>query len=331
MNTLSVKAKHKGFCKASVEKFSTIIDFSTITISTRQDQLELEIKTRRKEPAALILFFDVYTLLFIYLGAFPSLESVEFNGNIIDTSQWVRKYTTRPDLFRYDLFITELSNKTINQDCIDAFRRLQRTAVYSFQYLTSKEYMHVVSDHRITLLFHVIDGICEIDKTMTDTLFSEILRRYKPSVSKKELGQYLPKVYAISKECFFYYHRKYNCEILRLLKISQYTFLRVITDTRNWNSHFLRNKKPDRLKSGTEIAIFIELVQYMIRLKITKDIGAAIDEDHVKEYYYTVHDWILKVLYDKADNLKSKTYITNKQWDDFIKQMNQHVIESNQV
>ena len=34
---------------------------------------------------------------------------------------------------------------------------------------------------------------------------------------------------------------------------------------------------------------------------------------------------ILKVVYDRDDGLKSKTYISAKQWDEFIKQMNQLV------
>ena len=328
MNTLIVKARHRGYYRAPIERFSTIIDCSSIEMSSQGDLLELVIKTRKKESAALALFFDVFSLLFIYLGAFPSIDTIEFNGGLIDTSQWVGKYKTRSDLFRHDLFIADVSAKTINQISIDEYRKKQATAIYSLQYLASEGYLQVISDHRITLLFHIIDGICEHDKNEIDSLLSEMIKRYKLSTSKKELGTYLPKVYAISKDCFFCYHRKYNCEILKLLGIKQYTFLRMVTDTRNWNSHFLRDKKPDRLKKGTEIVIFFELVQYMVRLKIAKDLGITIKEDNIKEYYYTVHDWILKVLYDREDDLKSKTYITGKQWDEFLEQIKQYITES---
>lgn len=325
MNTLYVKAKHKGLWRTKVERFNTTIDCSSITLFSQNDQIEMIIKTRKQESAAIALFFDVFSLLFIYLGAYPVIDSIVFNDSVIDTSQWVGKYITRSDLFRHDLIIADISSQTINQASIDEYRKKQITAIYSLQYLASMNYVHVISDHRITLLFHIIDGICELDKGETDTLLSDMIQKYKLSESKAQLGHYLPKVYAISNECFFYYHRKYNCGILKLLRINQYTFLKMITDTRNWNSHFLRNKKPNRLKKGTEIVIFFELVQYMIRLKIAKDIGVIINEENVKEYYYTIHDWILKVVYDRDDGLKSKTYISGKQWDEFIKQMNQLV------
>jgi len=328
MNILTIKSRHKGLISAPISKFNTIIDSSSIEMSSKNDELKIVIATRKKETAALSLFFEIYSLVFIYLGAFPTIESIDFNGNSIDTSQWVGKYKTRPDLFRQDLFISNLSNMTINQSAIDGYRHKQAAAIFSLQYLASDDYIHVISDHRITLLFHIIDGICDFDKNKIDILLSEIIQQYKLTETKKQLGNYIAKVYAVSKECFFFYHRKYNCEILKLLRVTQYGFLRMITDTRNWNSHFLRNKKPDRLKRGNEIVIFFELVQYMIRLKIVKDIGADFKEENVKEYFYTIHDWILKVLYEKENDLKSKTYIASKQWDDFIEQVNRYIVDS---
>lgn len=98
----------------------------------------------------------------------------------------------------------------------------------------------------------------------------------------------------------------------------------MIKDTRNWNSHFLRNKYPDRLKQGEEIVIFFELVQYIVRLKIAKDIGVPIKEDNIKEYYFTIHDWLSKVLYNRDDDFKSKAYIIGKQWDEFIDEISVH-------
>ena len=304
MNILTIRTKHNGLRIVPVSKFSTIIDKCTIEMSSRNDELQIIIATRKNESTTLMLFFDIFSLLFIYLGAFPVIESIDYNGILIDTSQWVGKYRTRQDFFRQDLFISDLNNKTINQFAIDKYRNKQKTAISSLQYLLSEDYSCMISDHRITLLFHIIDGICDFDKTRSDKLLSEMINKYNLTLNEKQLGNYIAKVYDISKECFFYYHRKYNCEILKLLKVSQYEFLRVITDTRNWNSHFLHNKKPDRLKRGTEIVIYFEIVQYMIRLKIAKEICAEVKEENVKEYYYIIHDWILKVLHGKEDALK---------------------------
>ncbi|MBR2555014.1 MAG: hypothetical protein IKE94_09165 [Aeriscardovia sp.] len=332
MNTLTIKARHIGL-NGTICQVNTVIDCSQIKISSKKDELTVVIITRKKKPAALSLFFDIFSLVFIYLGAFPLIKSVTFNNTDIDTSLWIDKYKTRYDLFRKSLFISNLNNATVNQYVLDEYRRKQILAIYSLQYLTSEAYTHMVSDHRITLLLHVIDGICEINNKEEDLLLTEIIKKYRIPKSKKQLGSYISKVYMVSKECFFYYHRKYNSTILPLLKVNQYSFLQIIADTRNWNSHFLRDKKPNRLKRGNEIVIYIELIQYMIRLKVAKDIGVDVLEENIKEYYYIIHDWILKVLYDKDDDLKSNTYISSKQWDDFIKQIkpysdNSTIIES---
>ena len=179
MNKLHIRMKHGGFYRTKVERFSTVIDNSALSMFSQNNILELIIETRGKEPDALALFFDVFSLLFIYLGAYPEIEAVKFNNNVIDTSQWARKYTTSADLFRHDLFIVNISDESINQTFINAYRQKQETAIYSLQYLASKDYEHIISDHRITLLLHVIDGLCEMDGQEREALQSEIVQKYK--------------------------------------------------------------------------------------------------------------------------------------------------------
>lgn len=59
----------------------------------------------------------------------------------------------------------------------------------------------------------------------------------------------------------------------------------------------------------------------MIRLSVIDRIGAAIDESRVREFYYTVHDWILAIMYDADEPLKSNTYKIEKQWKKFIQEI----------
>ena len=325
MNLLIVEAKHNGLYREPIRKYNSTIDNSTIQIESRRDNITIQVLTRKGEPAAVQLFLDIFSVLYIYFGAFPAIESATFNGNTIDRSNWIEKYASRSDLFRNNLFIADINSASINQSVIDSYRKKQLPAIYSLQYLTCESYRKVISDHRLTLLLHIIDGIIELDKKAFTQLSDEMIAKYNIDIKKGKPGEYITKAYAISKECFFYYHRKYNCEILRLLNTSQYAFLQIITDTRNWNSHFLRDKKPDRLKRGTEIVIFFEILQYVLRLKITKDIGAPIKESNVKEYYYVLHDWILEALYNSNENFKSNTYKAAKQWKEFIRQMNRYI------
>ena len=59
----------------------------------------------------------------------------------------------------------------------------------------------------------------------------------------------------------------------------------------------------------------------MIRLSVIDRIGAVIDESRVQEFYYTVHDWILAIMYDTDEPLKSNTYRIEKQWKEFIREI----------
>ena len=319
MNTLVVSSMHKDLYRAPVERFDTIIDGSTVSIGSHTDELDIFIHTEKDESAALALFSDVFSLLFVYLGAFPVLKEVCFNGNVIDTSEWIGKYKTQKGLFRQDSFIAEINGSTVNQHTLDEYRKKQLTAIYSLQYLVSEDYRHVIIDHRITLLTHIIDGIYEPKKQEFENLRSEIRNKYQINDT---IGDYLPKVYYIANRCFFCYD--YYYEILNLLKIKDYTFLRAIADTRNWNSHYLRDNKLDRLKDRKDIAIFFEIIFYMIRISLAMDFGVQIKEDNVKEHYFAIHDWLLEILYNTDEGVKSKTYKDAKQWAIFLNEIKKY-------
>lgn len=71
-------------------------------------------------------------------------------------------------------------------------------------------------------------------------------------------------------------------------------------------------------KEGTyHFVIYFEIVCYMIRLAVIDSIGTKADEENIKEFYYTVHDWILAIVYDRNDSIKSKTYKTARAGDEF--------------
>lgn len=325
MNEMVVKTRHKVFLSNPVPMFCSKIDNSAIIISSRGDELTIHIKTRKNEDNSKHLFFDIYSMLYICLGAFPKIESMMFNERRLDIDHLAKKYYTRESLFRNDLRIANICGQTINQAIIDKYRIKQQEPISSLQYLDSAGYDSIVADHRITLLLHIIDGICDAQNAVLKAIGAEMIKKYKLNATRQknlmpdDLGKYIRKAYMVTNECLFYYHRKFNCEILKLMHISQYEFLCMLSDTRNWNSHFLNKNKPNRIKDGTKIVIFFEIVHYMIRIKIAKDIGIKPDEVSIKEYYYTVHDWILDILYNRADALKSETYSKNKRRKEFQK------------
>ena len=53
----------------------------------------------------------------------------------------------------------EIQTVTVNAEIINKFKDLHPYPMYSMQYLVSDYYNHVVTNHKITLLLHVIEGI----------------------------------------------------------------------------------------------------------------------------------------------------------------------------
>ena len=74
---------------------------------------------------------------------------------------------------------------------------------------------------------------------------------------------------------------------------------------------------------------FFEIIYFALRLLVIKELGLELDEDKIREFYYTVHDWILKVLYNKDEPLKSVTYRLDKEWNDFMRDINKKISNSN--
>lgn len=304
MNELKAEVRHKFFVVNKVDKFKTEIDSLDISIWSNSEILYIDICGRKAIEKIEDLVLELFSLFSLYLGGYPKIMKMEVNGQVMDTSMYVGKFDTWEYFIKSDLAICQINESTVNGDVLHNYRNLKQTPLYSMQYLVSSNYKHVIINHKITLLLHIIDGI--VSDSIVKPMQTEIKSKYHVQGDK---GKYKPKVYYLCKNHFFNYHRKYNCEILSLLQVTQYKFLQIVTDTRNWYSHFLsENKKLDRLKDGAEMLIYFEIVYYTIRLFLISEIDVKANEEFVKEYFYSVHDWVLKIKYEKKSPLKSKTY-----------------------
>ena len=94
-------------------------------------------------------------------------------------------------------------------------------------------------NHTITDKFEEINNLCQ----------TEIATLNKcPESNKGTVGDYMAAVYWLCNNYFFKYHKKYACEIMPLLKVTQYKFMSRLAETRNWYSHFLKeSQKPLRI------------------------------------------------------------------------------------
>ena len=182
---------------------------------------------------------------------------------------------------------------------------MQAEAIHSIQYLVSIDYKHVVTDHKITLLTHIIDAVFNLNDIERGKIRNEVISKYR----LEKPDRYLVKTYYISKNCLFNYHRKYNLGILNLLKVNQLKFISIVADTRNWNTHYLGQNKPARLKDGQQILQYFHICFVMLRIAIMNNIGVKPSDDMVKEVYFIIHDWIMDCNAPNCKNYKSNSRI----------------------
>ena len=322
MSTLKSVLGHSCFYTNAIKDFETIISEEKTVFVSRNQKLELSINGDKGKDDKLEIFRSLLDLLFLYIGAFPQIESLDYNDEKIDVSTWSVKFQTRNDLNRSDLLICQLDKDTINQGRIDEMKWIPFFPLHSMQFLISKAYSHVVSDHKITLLLHVIEGL--VDKSDNQQIKEEIKQVYNVSAGNT-IGSYMADVYFVLKNYFYKYENDFNCELLSVLSTDEYKFLQTISDTRNWYSHFLQDKeKKNRLKTGREMQIYFEIIYYVLRVYCVDRIGISIEEERVKEHFYSVYDWICEITNENVENPKSKIYRINREWNEFMRLVNSY-------
>lgn len=315
LNQLLSRYSSTVFLQHPVREINLNIDNCNVHLLNNSKQLEVLITGSKSILKLHNILNDLENLFFFYLGSFPVLELLQENGKSVDIDNRVRKYKTSKQFLKNNLVLCDITSETITEDVIVKLRKINQLPIYSLQYLISETYDHVIVNHKMTLLLHVIDGLYDDSRKQMDK--QKIREKYQASRNGK-IGDYMAAVYWMCSNYFFHYHRKFGCDIMPLLKVTQYEFLERLSDTRNFYSHFLKeNQKELKIKRGTDFVIYFEIVCYMIRLAIIDRIGTKVDEENIKEFYYTVHDWILAIVYDRNDPIKSKTYRMARAWDEF--------------
>lgn len=317
MNHLKAVIEHKIFITKRVKLFNVKIDNNQVIIYSEYDKLYIKIDGRKAIPKLRALFFDVMSLLFIYLGSSPKPCELIENGQIFDVSKLSSKYTPSKMFYKNEACLCPINSVTLNEEVLKRFKAIEDTPINSLQFLLCEPYDKLAQDHRITLLLHIIEGL--VSKTEAKKTKNYLCAKYPQTYNITTIGKYLPVVYHLCQNYFFNYHRKFKCDILQLLKTTRLKFVQISADTRNWYSHFLeKSKKPNRLQKGEEMMFWFDILHYAIRIMIVSTLKVSIDENVIKEYYHILHDWISNIKYGNCDNLKSNTYKTNKAFENIF-------------
>ena len=311
MNNLNATVEHIAFIDYCVEKFDFQFDTCRIELYSSQEKLHISISGRKNLCKLESLFFRIVSLLFIYLGSSPKLCEIKENNSALETSLFSAKYIPSKTFYKKESFLCSINKKTLNSNILALFTVINETPIHSLQFLLSEAYDKMAMDHKITLLLHVIDGL--VSDNNANNIKNYLSTKYPAQYKNKNKADYFCSVYYVCKNYFFNYHRKFNCAILNLLKVNQFQFVQISADTRHWYSHFLApTKRVNRLKTGEEMLIWFDILQYAIRLMLISELNISVDSNIIQEYYYILHDWILNVKHNKADNVKSNAYKINQ-------------------
>lgn len=243
------------------------------------------------------------TCFFLILGGFPKAENIIVNGQEVDISDWVRKFKTASHYIEKEARLCEVSADTINAKILNRMSSIHMQTLSSVEYIVCDYYSHVVSNHRIELMTNTIEGF--LGHT---GFYNQLLKELKQKNNKKRKVDYIESVERIFK-LFFYYHRKYNCQILNHMHVkNKQEFYEIISDTRNDFSHLLEDKKY-RLILGKEMVYFIDLIFLAERLFLLAEVlGIPLLDFQIKEYMYILHDWIDEMVNGRTDRIQSARY-----------------------
>lgn len=315
MNTLYAIIVHRYFKEPFFNGFAVSIDNCNVVIerTIRPEAVEVSITGRKGEGHLRELFFEIIDLFFMYLGSCPTPETILVNNVVLDRMYYSDRYVPSSKYGKL-LAVCDISADTINDTTIQKRRNFELEPFFSLEFLLSSGYDNLNIVHRIVLFLQVMEGIVSDSQRVSVKSELQIL-----SKKTNNPGQHSLSVYYICKNCFFCYHKKYNCEILKLLGFSRREFIKSSTDTRNWYSHYLNEtreqhkiEKKTPLTDGSEMLYFFEILFFAMRIHLCGQLDVDLKENNIKESYYRIHDWIMTTKYGRDDDLKSWAYSINK-------------------
>ena len=314
MNSIEIIFEHIYFLHQKMKSFNTEIYNKSISFSFYDNQLKLVMFSEEDYDSLLCFCLELDSMMYLYLGSFPEIKSIQYNGEIKDITNLAKRFSTDKKFNRTTMALCDITSETINEEKYLLFKgKILWTPFYSMQYIVSSKYEPILPVHRLTLMTHIVEASIQINQEDRGSVKTELQKKYNLD-NKVKLTKYFVQI-SVVLESFIKADTLYKADILSLMGCNEYSFWEIVTDTRNWYSHMWKENEGDRtkkLKSGDEMAIYFEILYCAVRLYLTQKIlKVDIKNDYIKEYLYVLHDWIVKVN-SLEKNFKSNTYKNNE-------------------
>ncbi len=296
MNTL--KAILKPQYEYSFSDICFKIKSVTVNINSNNSDIHIQLIGRTKIEKMKSLFLDIYNLIYLYLGHFPTISNLNYNGQDIKQDFNANKFTTNKLFIKSENRICDISDNTINPSTLSLIREYNALPLNSLQNITCEAYSHIALEHELTLLLHVIDSII-LDNSVRRTFLPKWQKMLdkKNGTSKETAGKYGAKVLLLCEKTFFPFNSKSEHSLLKALRITKLDFIRTISDTRNSYSHLLpKGKKKKAIFDNPELFfIYLDLIVYLIRLYMLSELKVTHDKSKMNKYYEATHEWIERI------------------------------------
>lgn len=284
MHCLLATLEDDGIINNPVDKFDEVIENKKVICFSDGNRLTLVIEFKNEELDDIVsLYYDLESIIFFYFGFFPKVISLSIDNQEIDLSNRAPRFISSGISHWQSFKLCDISEKSINQKVFESYKKLNCFPIYSMQTLISKGYVHVLIDHKLILLLHVIEGFLE------NTNFLNF------AISKGNDLCYKNKIELFCKKYFFRYHNNNDLQILDILNLSEEDFCQTLTDTRHWYSHFLKeHKKQKRLKDGNDMIYVFTILFLITRLNMLDFLGIDINDDGIISMFLHIQDWIIE-------------------------------------
>lgn len=301
-----------------------------ISLKKKEDSLIFHIEMKKHSDIPLwTIFSSMFDIIFLCVGKFPCIKSIQENDVDIDISNLLRKFTTSNHYDRDFFRFADVDNTTINSDTLSKMILFNHNnhSLVSLECLVCESYEKVLWQHKLTLMSHVIEGVfnyCGSNIEKTKQCFMEEFI----TNMQDEVGNYIAMLNCVFKRSLFKYSDECSQLLNALRRRSRFSFLQGIEQFRNFNSHMDNIERlSSRINTNPENFTYSYILFIAIRYYIMDEcLNLSINDDFVKTAFITLCDYIMiDIRHVKKYKAISPTYMIHE----FYKKVNELMTEHN--
>lgn len=306
-NSLEVTLSKQGYEKTWYDNINFEESQYSVSLENDEDKIKICVdtsKTHHLEPWD--IFSAIYEIIFLCTGKFPQILSIEKSGCPESTDGLLGKFATSKNFVRSFFMLKRIDSTAINGDTINRLNQFTMCnhSLTSFEYVVCQAYEKVLWEHKLTLMLHTIEGVCNYLKLDVESLKNEFGKKYSCYIKIDEVGNYISMVNYIFENTIFKNEKIFLKLCKALNRKNEFSFLQGIEQFRNFYSHMdNKNVLSSRIKQKSSNIVYLFIFAIVIRCFISENIlGIDLDSNQIESAYLTLYDYIM------LDIKKKKNY-----------------------